>query len=111
MYNNTIARSRIKNSPAPIKAVGGIYSVPYLECSDKYYGETIKSLNSRISQRKYDVSIFKYAMLCTDTCLKKIILLIGKMHHFSSIIKKKSFKWLNPLSAQSCLTLICLLDG
>ena len=52
------------------------------------------------------------AMLCTcffRTYWKKIIVLNGKMYHLSSIIKiKKSFKWLNPLSHQSCLTLICL---
>ena len=58
-YNNTIARSLVKNSPAPLEAEGGVYSVPCLECSEKYYGETIKSLNTRISQHKYDVSRFK----------------------------------------------------
>ena len=39
-YNNTIARSLVKNYPAPLETEGGVYSVPYLECSEKYYGET-----------------------------------------------------------------------
>ena len=51
----------------------------------------------------------KGSILCTDTCRKIIILSIGKMHHMSSILTiKKSFKWLNSLSSQSCLTFICL---
>ena len=34
---------------------------------------------------------------------------MGNIHHLSSLIKiKKSFKWLNPRSSQSCLTLISL---
>ena len=41
--------------------------------------------------------------------LEKFILLIGKMHHLSSIMKiNKSFKWSNLLSSQSCLTLFSL---
>ena len=39
-YNNTIAHWLVKNSPAPLEAEGGVYSVPCLECFDKYYGET-----------------------------------------------------------------------
>ena len=58
-YNNTIARSLVRNSPAPLEAEGGVYSIPCLECSEKYYGETIKSLNTRIFQHKYDVSRLK----------------------------------------------------
>ena len=58
-YNNTIGRSLIKNSPVPLVTEGGVYSIPCFECSDKYYGETIKSLNTRISQHKYDVSKYK----------------------------------------------------
>ena len=50
----------MKNSPAPLEAEEVVYSVrPCLECSDKYYGDTIKYLNTRISQYKYDVSRFK----------------------------------------------------
>ena len=51
----------------------------------------------------------KDVMPFPDTCWKRIFLLIGKMHHLSSMIEiKKSFKWLYPLSYQRCPTLICL---
>ena len=55
-YNNTIARSLVKNSPAPLKAEGGVYSVSCSEYSDKY-DETTKYVNARISQHKYDFKI------------------------------------------------------
>ena len=58
-YYKSISRSLVKNSPASLEAEGGVYSVPCLECSDKYYGDTIKSINIRISQHEYDVSRFK----------------------------------------------------
>ena len=48
-YNNTIARSLVQNSPAPLEAEGGVYNVPCLEYSDKYFGETIKSQYQDIS--------------------------------------------------------------
>ena len=55
LYSSTITRYLVKNSPAPLEAEGGVYSIPYLECSNNYYGETIKSLNTRISRHKYGV--------------------------------------------------------
>ena len=76
-----------KNFAAPLEAEGGFYSIPCLECSDKDDGETIKSLNARMSQPKYDVSRYSRCnTMYTVTCWNKIILLIGKMHHMSSII-------------------------
>ena len=38
-YNNKKARSLIKKISAPLEGEGGVYSVPCLECSDKYYGD------------------------------------------------------------------------
>ena len=38
-YKNTIAQWHVKNSSAPLEGEGGVYSVPCLECSDKYYGD------------------------------------------------------------------------
>ena len=69
-----------------------------LKCFNEYYGGTIKSLNSRISPD------LRNAILYTNTCQKNITLLMGKMHHLSSIM---SFKCLNLLSSQSCQTSIC----
>ena len=43
----------------------------------------------------------KDAMLCIDKCWKKIILLIGKIHHLSSIKIKKSFKSLDTRISQN----------
>ena len=59
---------------------------------------------------KCDVSRFKRCNAGIK-CWNKIILLIGKINHLSSKfnnIIKEVFKWLNPLSAQIALTLICL---
>ena len=47
-YNNTISRSIAKMSPAPLEAEGGVYSVPFSECSDKY------------DSRDYRYRIFQY---------------------------------------------------
>ena len=74
-----------------------------------YYGETIKSFNTRISRHKYNVSRFK-------RCNANDRYILDKNHsidwnnsfYFSSIIKmKKPFKWWNPFSSQSCQTLHC----
>ena len=54
-YSNTI----VENSHAPLEAEGGVYGVPCLECSNKYYGAIVKSVNTRMSQHEYDVSRFK----------------------------------------------------
>ena len=45
--------------------------VSCFECSNKYYGETIKYLDTRISQQKYDVSRFKKCnAMCRHTLEK-----------------------------------------
>ena len=106
LYWSTITRSLIKKFPDDLEAEVGVYSVTYLEFSDKYYGETIKYLNTRISQH---ASRFKGCNAMYRQMLEKNHSMIGKMHYLSWIIKiKKSFIWSNMLSFQSCLALICI---
>ena len=45
-----------RNSLIPDVEEGGVYSVPCRECNKVYFGETIKTLDTRISQHKYDIS-------------------------------------------------------
>ena len=46
-------------SCSPRSGGRSVYSIPYTASPDKYYGEAMKSLNTRIFQHKYNVSRIK----------------------------------------------------
>ena len=59
-YPNTLSKTLIKNSPKQAEVCGGVYRVPCLECEKCYFGETLKSLDVRLKQHKYDISRNNY---------------------------------------------------
>ena len=84
VYLSTIARSLasksqvlleaeggVNKSQVLLEAEGGVHSISCLVCSDKYFGENIKSLNSRISQLKYNITRFKWCNAMYRHMLKK----------------------------------------
>ena len=54
-FPDTLFSKLIKNNTSKITPSGGVYRIPCNNCQKSYFGETIKTLQFRISQHKSDI--------------------------------------------------------
>ena len=60
-YPNTIMSFLVQNNNSLCPSVGGVYAVPCGVCHSSYIGETLKSLQFRLTQHKNDINRGNYS--------------------------------------------------